>query len=76
MTQVRGLFSSQIKRSNACGYCHYHNCYMTVKQVKAHQCLQKQCNRLQKFEEHEWWNQRNRLKEKKKSNRQISELVW
>ena len=76
MTQVRGLFGSKINRNRACGYCHYHKCYMTWQHVTARKCLQKQCDRLQKFEEHEVWQQRRRLKEKKKSNKQIKELVW
>ena len=76
MTQVKGLYSSRINRNRACGYCHYHKCYVTPQHVKAHKCLQKQCDRLQKFEEHEWWKQRERLKEKKKTNKQIKELVW
>ena len=75
MNDVRGLYGAQIQKCRACGYCHYHKKYLTVKMVKAHQCLQKQCNALQKYEEHEWWKQRNLLKQRKKANKQINELL-
>ncbi len=75
MKIVKGLYDSKIEKSRACGYCHFHHCYLTVKQLRAHQCLQKQCNALQKYEEHEWWKQRNLLKQRKKANKQINKLL-
>lgn len=75
MKIVKGLYDSKFKKSHACGYCHFHHCYLTVKQLKAHQCLQKQCNALQKYENHEWWKQRTLLKQRKKANKQINKLL-
>ena len=50
MKIVKGLYDSKFEKSHACGYCHFHHCYLTVKQLKAHQCLQKQCNAV-----HQWF---------------------
>ena len=51
-----------------CAYCTYHKCSLTVKQVRQKDCLKKQCWHLKKYE-HEWWKQREALKQKKKQNK-------
>lgn len=54
------------------GYCHYklHPGNMTVKQFKQHECLGKQCPYFHKYEDAQYWKERevikNRKKEKKK----------
>lgn len=58
--------------NNCAAFCKHHNCYMTVKQIKTKGCLCKQCWYLQKNDEHEYWAQRERLKEKKKMNKKIT----
>lgn len=55
--------------NNVCAYCKRKGCYMTVKQVKKKECLKKECHHLDKKEDHEWWKQRELLKQKKKQNR-------
>ena len=75
MTKVSGLYSSRIEKSKACGWCAYHRKYLTVKQLKAHKCLQKNCDRLIKYESHEWWRQRERAKAKRKANKEITNLI-
>ena len=75
MQKVNGLYGSKIDKERACGYCHYHKKYMSVKMVKAHECLQKQCNALQKYENHQWWYQRDLRKKRKKANKQIDNLL-
>lgn len=67
---VNGLYGAQFEKCKACGYCHHHKKYLTVKMVKAHECLSKQCNALQKYEHHEWWHQRELQKQRKKQKRQ------
>ena len=42
---------------------------MTVKQIRGKECLAKNCWYLQKNEGHEWWNQRERAKAKRKDRR-------
>lgn len=54
---------------NVCAYCKRKGCYMTVKQVKKKECLKKECHHLDKKEDHEWWRQRELLKQKKKQNK-------
>jgi hypothetical protein len=56
--------------NNVAAYCKYHHCGMTVKQIKAKQCLSKQCWYLQKNELHEWWRQREITKQKRKERKE------
>lgn len=51
--------------NNCCAYCKHHNCSMTVKQMKAKGCLQKQCWYLVKNEQHQYWKQREATKQKR-----------
>lgn len=54
---------------NVVGYCKYHRCCMTVKQMKCKNCLGKQCVHLIKNESHQYWHQREVLKQKKKQRK-------
>ena len=56
-------------REKVIGYCHLHKCRITVRQMKARQCLQKQCGRLQRYEEHPYWVQRAKQKAEKKERK-------
>ena len=62
------LFNSY--SNNCCAYCRHHNCSMTVKQMKAKGCLQKQCWHLVKNEQHPYWRQRETTKQKRKDRKQ------
>ena len=42
---------------------------MTVKQMKQKECLQKQCWHLVKNEEHQYWRQREVMKQKRKARK-------
>ena len=61
--------------SNIVGYCCYHKCGITTKQLKKKECLKKNCNYLKKNECHQLWAQRERAKAKKKANKHIMELT-
>ena len=52
---------------NCCAYCHFHQCSMTVKQMKKKECLQKQCRHLVKNPEHAYWKLRESMKQKRKA---------
>lgn len=54
---------------NCCAYCQLHRCSMTVKQMKAKNCLQKQCWHLEKNENHQYWRQRENVKQKRKERK-------
>lgn len=58
-----------------CAYCKLKNCSLTAKQVKSKECLKKHCFHLVKYENHEYWKQRERAKAKKKANKQIDALL-
>jgi hypothetical protein len=44
---------------------------MTVKQMKAKGCLQKQCWHLIKNEQHAYWRQRDVVKQKRKDRKEM-----
>ena len=54
---------------NVVAYCKYHHCGMTVKQMRCKNCLGKQCRHLQKNEEHQFWHQRDVMKQKRKDRK-------
>lgn len=56
--------------NNCCAYCKYHNCSVTVKQMRAKNCLGKQCRHLVKNENHQYWKQRAVTKQRRKSRKQ------
>lgn len=62
------LFNS--RSNNCCAYCKLHHCSMTVKQMKAKGCLQKQCWHLVKNELHPYWKQREVIKQKRIDRKQ------
>jgi hypothetical protein len=59
------------KSDNVAGYCRHHHCALTPKQIKCKNCLGKQCYYLIKNEEHDWWRQREVVKQKRKYRKQI-----
>lgn len=66
-----GLYGSCISRNKACAYCYHHKCHLTVKMLKQHECLKKQCHALKKHEEHNYWKQRERKKELKNAHKYL-----
>lgn len=69
-TLVQGLYGSQIDPCKACGYCKRHGCHLTVKMLKQHDCLNKQCWHLVKNEKHRWWAQRDKKKQLRKTRKE------
>lgn len=53
---------------NPPAYCRRHCGYLTVKEMKRHECLRKQCRHLCKYE-HPYWQQREIMKAKKQEKR-------
>ena len=68
---LNGLYGSHIARNRAVGYCHYHKAALTVKTMKGHECLKKQCDALKKYEEHDFWRQHEQKKERRKAKKYI-----
>ena len=56
--------------SNVAAYCQLHHCFVTVKQMKCKNCLQKECWHLVKNENHQYWKQREMVKQKRKARKQ------
>jgi hypothetical protein len=70
MEAVKGLYDSEITAHHACGFCQYHHSYLTVKQMRCKNCLQKECRHLVKNENHQYWRQRELTKQKRKSRKE------
>lgn len=63
------LFNTE--SNNCCAYCRYHSCSMTVKQMRAKECLQKECRHLVKNTSHQFWRQRDIVKQKRKNRKEM-----
>lgn len=72
-TEFNTLYGTSTNRT-PCGYCRHHSCYLTVKQMKGHECLKKQCNYLVKNPEHDVWRQREQVKQKRKERKSTLRL--
>ena len=64
-----GLYGSEINKARAVGYCKLHCAALTVKTLKGHECLKKQCNALKKYEEHDFWRQHEQKRQLRKANK-------
>ena len=69
MEVVKGLYGSEFDKNRSCAFCKHHLCHLTVKQVRQHECLKKQCWHLQKNENHDWWRHRDIMKQKRKAKK-------
>ena len=69
MEMLNGLYGSQISRNRAVGYCYFHKAALTVKTMKCHECLKKQCDALKRYEEHDFWRQHEQKKERRKARK-------
>ena len=67
--KILGLYGSYIEPSRAVGYCKRHGTALTVKTLKCHECLNKQCNALEKYEAHDYWRQREVIKARRKAKK-------
>jgi len=63
------LYNTESTCSRCIGYCTFHNGYITRKQLKTKQCLQKNCNALIKNINHPFWIEREQKKEEIKLKR-------
>ena len=68
---IPGLYGSSITKNRAVGYCHFHKAALTVKTMKCHECLKKQCDALEKYGEHDFWRQHAQKKELRKARKQV-----
>lgn len=76
MGTVKGMFGSDVSMNHSCGFCRHHSCCLTAKQMKAKNCLGKQCWYLVKNEDHPYWTQRAIMKQKRRDRKQmINEYV-
>lgn len=57
------------------GYCNFHKAYVTHKQMKTKQCLQKNCNAFIKNTNHQFWIEREQKKEELKLKRILEKRI-
>ena len=67
---LNGLYGSQICKDRMVGYCRYHCAALTVKTMKRHECMKKQCDAFVKCESHDFWRQHEQKKERRKARKQ------
>ena len=67
---LQGLYGSHIKKNKAVGLCSYHKVALTVKTMKRHECMKKQCDAFVRCEEHDFWRQHEQKKELRKARKQ------
>ena len=48
---------------NCCAICNLHHRGLTAKQMRQRECLNKQCWHLEKMETHQYWKQREVIKQ-------------
>ena len=65
------FLGNQPKQSKAIGFCHsaQHQGYMSEKMLKAHGCLGKNCPYLEKYEDMQFWKDREKKKADKKARK-------
>ena len=71
MEVVKGLYSCELSERHACGFCRHHHCYLTVKQMRCKNCLGKNCWYLVKNTDHNYWRQREAMKQKRKDRKKM-----
>ena len=65
------FFKGQPTKENAVGYCHNpkHRGYLSKKNLKNHKCLAKECRYLHKYEDRQFWIDREKKKADKKARK-------
>lgn len=65
------FFNGQTRKDRAVGYCHNpkHMGFLSVKNLKLHKCLAKQCRYLHKYEDRQFWIDREKKKADKKARK-------
>lgn len=68
----KNIDHNKTKRERIVAFCHYrpHSGALTVKNLKKHQCLNKQCPHLEKYE-HDFWVEREKIKQLKKQKKAL-----
>ena len=64
---MKSIYGGEPKNPPA--FCRLHRGYLTVPEMRRHECLKKQCRHLCKYE-HPYWQQRQIMKQKRKKRNQ------
>jgi len=70
MKKYRTLNSNNVPKSKLCGYCKLHKITLTVKELKQKECLKKECWHLIKYQNHPYWIEREKTKQKRKERKE------
>ena len=68
--QVTGAYNSRVKKTKIVAWCKLHRCCLTPNQIKLKGCLVKQCRHLLKYLSHQYWKDRERIKELRKKRKE------
>ena len=67
---LKGLNGRSIQRTKAVGYCRLHEVALTRTDLKTRKCLQKQSGALKKYEENQYWAERERIKQLRRARKE------
>ena len=67
-----GFMKGQTKKNRAVGFCHSskHRGFLSVKNMKRHDCIGKQCPMFEKYENAPYWQEKRRRKADKKATKE------
>lgn len=73
---VTKYMGGQPNKENTAGYCtnKKHKGALTVKMIKNHHCLERKCVFFRKCEEHQYWEQKSKLKKCKQVNKKQNKV--
>lgn len=60
---------------NVCAWCGFHKGCLTVKHLKKHKCLKKNCNALVRYDDHPYWEER-KIKKINKKEKKLNEPAY
>ena len=68
-------FKGQPKKERAAGYCfsYSHRGYLSVKNIKKHKCLEKNCHWFIKFNQHPHWAKQEKINDDKRLKKHIKQ---
>lgn len=73
---IVGSGVSAVKSKNIVGFCHcgLHRGYMTSKTIKSHECLEKACHHLEKYEDCSYWKTKREYEEAQRRKKEQLKL--
>lgn len=69
------LYETWTTEDKVVGFCKKHKAYITVRQIKEKECMEKKCNALRK-RDHPYWRRKERMKDLRRQKKELGIPVW